>query len=393
MELEVFSDPVWGIGQRDGVDHNDLPMLATYDEEIVKPALLIADRVILRTWRLDLARGESIAAAGLRLGVPLGASIRAVVERNSQRELEYIGIDRPLFDDLSQLVQRFSMKAGGIALDPTFFESDAVGEFVRLKFEIHRRQYSALRSPALESLEVADLLSSEAWDAREESSWIGAQQNYWHTSFDYGWDHMQDALDNSDRALLIDNGIGERLVTADSSVDYPSARVLSNATDLLRIIDGLSAASIDEIVDIRSDLTAHLAPFRGFILSHASSVDIDPNLPFGERKRQLAIKWESEVAPAVDELRYKVESSRFMSGLARTTATGPEAAIGLGLGLATALASGSIGVTALAGLGVAALPTLIKATSSTLSARRESRQSGAYFLYAAERRIRNLRKT
>src|SRR4051812_15411579 len=59
FEIEVFSNPVNAlVGEGGLLRHSDLSKAAAYDEELVKPALLLADRITLRSHRIDLVLNE-----------------------------------------------------------------------------------------------------------------------------------------------------------------------------------------------------------------------------------------------------------------------------------------------------------------------------------------------
>jgi len=393
MDLEVFSDPIWGLGGKAGITSADLDAAARYDEALVKPALLIADSVTLRTWREDMRRAEIIDANIVQLSIPFAAQVRGVVARHSAREMSFLGVSEDLRLKLKRALDMYDGEDHNAGLDERFLREEAAVEFARLVYGVHRSQYESLASPGLDSLSAAGVLRVDPWDDRELRSWVQAAWDQDNTSFDYGWQKMVDALDNGAAALLLDHGIGERLASTDRRIDYPSVQTLSNAVELLQMLDGLADAALDEILDIRKELAPYLGPFRGFLLSHASGMDLDPAAPLAERRRQAGITWEANVAPAVRELKAKVSSSKFLANLAHVAADGSEVAIGIGLGLATTLTSGVIGFTALAGLGTAALPTVVKATARTLGARKAVRTDSAYFIYDVERRLRRSRRS
>lgn len=91
-----------------------------------------------------------------------------------------------------------------------------------------------------------------------------------------------------------------------------STLTLQNATTLMQMIDGLSYAKLHEVVDIRTDLKEHLQPFRSFILQQAQSMNIPADVPLSKRHRQAALKWESDVSPAIEDLRTRINSDGFM---------------------------------------------------------------------------------
>lgn len=389
MQITIFSDPVYGLGKLPGLLMKDAGDAAAYDQDMVKPALLLGDRVSLRTWRLDLMTSEENGGRIAQFIVPLIGTIRGVLLRNSAAELAYYGIDDSLRRDL-RLVFDLYDNGNGLPSDDRLLDSKAVQTFAELKFEVHRRNFEALREPRFRPLIESGVLEELSWDPRPKAGRsIPTATLEFEDAFTVGWESMLETLDGDDSGsgVMIDTGIGERLPNTGSRFDYRSTQVLNNATDLMRLIDGLSTASLDEVIDLRTELSPYLQPFRQFIFKYANDMDIDPDLPPAERQRQITLMWDTEVAPAIDTLKAEVQTARFHRNLFRVAAEGPETAIGIGLGLVTAATSGALGVTALAGFGVAALPTIMKAAATTIRGRANARKQGAYFVYEAQKRL------
>jgi hypothetical protein len=390
VDLEVFSDPLWGVGREDGVPFDRLDTLATYDAEIIKPSILLADRVTLRTWRVDMQVGERLQAAAMRLGAPMVGKIWGVVYGGHQGAVDRLGISTDLLRDLKHQFEMYDDKP--LPRDE-FFESDAVAEFVRIWLAFHRGQIEALSGTELGPLVEQGVLVEKPWDDRAdpmsypEAAWTHANQ-----SFDYGWLSMLKELQNGSSALLLDHGIDHRLRESDLEVVQPSAITLANATDLMRMIDGLSQATIDEVIDVRAAVADHMKPFRSFILQQARGMNTSPDMPIEERRRQVALTWEADVSPAIEDLRAQIATDGFMRQMIKVASHGPEAVIGVGLGVVTAVAAGGLGVTALAGLGVAALPTIIKAAAASHEAKEGSRAAGAYLIVDVEQRLKDVHK-
>lgn len=385
MRLEVFSNPVWGVSQARPISGDDLANFVMYDEAIVKPALLIADEVVLRTWRLDVQGGVALQAAAVGLAVPLQHIIEAFVDRHSSEERDLLGIDPDLYRDIRESVERFGRRKD--LADKQFFASEAIIQFAKLKSAFHRQQYDALSASHFKPLIERGVLIESAWDDRPKRSFVEADFEFRENALTYGWLQMVNALETGESAVLLDQGIQERLSDTGLRDAYRSTTILENAANLMRIIDGLSTAPLDEVADLRLELSDFIAPFRSFILYHASGMDLSPDASLGEKRRVAELKWNTEVSPAIRELEGKVRSSSFVKNAVDVVSEGPEAAIGVGLGLTTALASGAIHVTALAGLGVAALPTIIKAAATTAKSKSAARRDAAYFVWRAERQL------
>lgn len=389
MELEVFSDPQWGVLEGAPVPHDRLSDLASYDEQMVKPALLLADRVTLRSWRLDLQNGVRINAAASQLGAPLMGNIKWFAYGDSEEARQVLGIDDRLLGSLRRTVDVFNTDPIGYLGDSEFLTSEPIEAFVDLFTAFHRQQYDALSGERLSALVERGLLAQRPWDDRRlgRLSYPDHVREHEEEAFSYGWQQMGDALSEGHAGIVLDRGVDALLHDSGSQAVQASSITLENATNLLSIVGGLSRASLDEVVDIREELREYLDPFRSFLLSHARGVHVTADMPLAERRRQAELTWQADVAPAIAELRGMVESEGFARNAVRVAAQGPESIIGVGLGLTTAMASGAIGVTALAGLGVAALPTIIKAAASSLQARKANRRNGAYFVLEVERRL------
>lgn len=385
MELQVFSDPLWGVGREEGVPYDELESLTRYDEEILKPSLLLADRVTLRTWRLDMQTGQRIEAAAVRLGVPLAANIRLLVYGQHEGARERLGISRELLADLRLVLDLYDHSP---LPSRQFFESKAVAEFVRLWVASHRSQFDALAGRQFEALVDEGVLVEKPWDDRSEPmNFPQARWTHRYQSFDYGWEQMLGELQSGSSAMLLDRGIDGRMKQSHLEIVQPSTITLSNATELMQMIDGLSQATLDEVIDVRRAVADHIQPFRSFIFQQARGMDSSPDTSVEERQRQAALTWETDVSPAVEDLRGKIETDAYLRQMIHAAAHGPEGAIGVGLGIVTALATGGLGVTALAGLGVAALPTIIKAAAASHEAKKNSRSNGAYLIVEVERRL------
>lgn len=392
MDLEVFSDPLSALAGDSGLPWDQLQKLTTYDEELIKPALLLADRVTLRTWRLDMQIGERVQLASSRLAVPLVRNIRELVYGGHKGAADRLGISDALIRDLRLVLDVYAAEPAELP-DRRFFESDAVEQFVAAWQDHYARQFAALRSAELSRFVDDEVVTERGWDDRDllGMGFAGARHVYNEQSFAYGWSHLVDDLAYRSAAVVLDPVIeGKLAALGQPHTPVPQSetlQVLQHASGLMRMVDGLSSASLDEIRDIRTDLSPHLAPFRSFILRQARDVTVDPDAPLIERQRQLVVKWEADVAPAIADLKYKIEQDRFTNKLVSVAGSSPEAAIGVGLGLVAGVATG-VGVLALAGLGVGALPTIIKAAAASRQGKQDHQRNGAYLVVEVEKRFK-----
>ena len=168
-----------------------------------------------------------------------------------------------------------------------------------------------------------------------------------------------------------------------------SAQVLQHASELLRCIDGLSEAPLDEVSDLRKELKQYLTPFRGFVLEQAKGSQTTADAPVAEQRRAAVLNWETNVAPAIQELRATIGRSRYLSQLMQVVGNGPDAAVGIGMGIVGMVAASSVGFTALAGLGMAAAPSLAKAAAARSAAKQDIASSPVLFVVEAEKRLKD----
>ncbi|WP_193661868.1 hypothetical protein [Nocardioides kribbensis] len=365
--------------------------VARYDEEVVKPALLLADHIRLRTWRVDLLSNEAVESWKSRLPVPLAATVHGVLVRNSPAELELYGIDDRLHRELRLVVDMYGSRTG--FPEERLLNSEAISQFANNKLTYHRQNARSLESKALQALQEQGIVEELPWDprGREGRSIPEASFEFRTNAADAGWIDLVETLQgNGDSgSVMLDAGIGERVSGSHGMISDPrSANVLRNASDLMAMIDGLSDATLDEVVDLRADLAEHMTPFRRFIMRKGADIPADSSMPLAERRRLVSLAWENEVAPSIDELKNRIDSRPFRRNLGRTLAEGPDAAIGIGVGIAAAAAAGTVGVTALAGFGVAALPTIVKAAAATFKDRADANEHEAFFVYEAHKRLR-----
>ena len=398
MRIQVISDPIEAIGKDsyDQVEHwSDA---ARYDEEIIKPALLLADEVFLRSWRLDVIETFRTEGTAFLNPVPLVSRIVGAIRRNDPGELTYLRIKESEVHHL-----RARAKALGLLDGPRDSPSDYEGIqdlfLDPLMFEISKRNLEGLermmdefKSDPLETLTRQGIITQTAWDERP---WMNLPESQYRRVLDpngpdgsatYGMARIRAALSASEAQLLLDPQLVNSIANADHSITS-DILILRNANELLHLVDELSTATLDELIDVRKELSPYLASFRSFILGHSRNFDLDPETSPEQLNRAATLYWDTYVEPELRELLQGKKSQSLRRNVVRVVTNGPDAAIGVGLGLAAALGSGAMGVSALAGSAVGALPVLIRAVGATLEAHSAQRTSGAYFLFEAKKRL------
>jgi hypothetical protein len=114
------------------------------------------------------------------------------------------------------------------------------------------------------------------------------------------------------------------------------SKQVTAAADFLGRLPNFSAATLDEILDIRTDLSAPLVRFRAAMVTVTAEIDasaIDPDFP-----GQVNDAWVETVAPAVAELKEMVGENRYLRELCNTASDKASALV------AGAAAGGLVGV-------------------------------------------------
>ena len=143
-------------------------------------------------------------------------------------------------------------------------------------------------------------------------------------------------------------------------------------------------ASTSEILDIRTELSPALGAFRAGVSGLTKNIDVAAEDPkFGE---EIEDAWNTEVAPALDEIEATIKDNSSMSDLLKKMITDPTGAATAGAG---AILPGSLGIAAgpmqafiaaasvVTGTTIAAVKSLIKESDAIA----EAKKAQFYFLY------------
>ncbi|ANP73035.1 hypothetical protein [Cryobacterium arcticum] len=389
FEITVFSNPVTAlVGEGGFLPVEELHKTAEYDEEFVKPALLLADKVTLRSHRVDLLSNEVRDHNTLGWPVPLLARAIGLSTRRDSDELTRLKIAE---SDLLTNAEIASIEA---ALDPESGEyarviPDSIKrvESIRVALAAHYRLHGdMLTSEPLRALD--GLLEELPWDPTPKSqpqklADISAGNDM---EFNRAFFTIVDDVVNSRTSVMMDDtvfGGVKRLTGEPAGLD--SATVVRGAVELMRMVDGLSAMRLDEIPGVRSDLAPYLGPFRAFMLEVSESVGQD-DASDAERSRQLLLAWERQVAPAVDELEAVLRSASFKRNAIDVFATRAEVLQTVGFALGIAAGAGLVGISSLTA-GAALAPPMLEALVASVRAKQAARTNRAYFVHAMAARL------
>lgn len=188
---------------------------------------------------------------------------------------------------------------------------------------------------------------------------------------------------------LARSGIEGGLFVPGSSAGKRTAQA-GSATGFLERLPTFPAATMDEVLDIRSELRSPLTHFRAEVVK--LSADMAQTALERDFAAEVDAQWHGTVAPALQEIREAVEQNTYLRRL-RDEVTGSrrvvEGATGLGGGGVLGVMMGSTSATAFAvaaasmGLGAA-----LQAQETKRATDAETRSSGFWFLHEVDQRLR-----
>lgn len=165
--VEVVSSPGTALFPNTPVWRADMAALSEYDETLIKPMILFADRVSLLTDREDMI--DMAVAQGYKLqGMPLQRFIQfmAFSARNDSEEIRDLGL---LLSQIAppQVAKDFlAHMPNRELLDKVWPEYESrAAEFGHAVFEVWRDIHAGLTSPNLQALERAGILEVHGWSS------------------------------------------------------------------------------------------------------------------------------------------------------------------------------------------------------------------------------------
>lgn len=152
------------------------------------------------------------------------------------------------------------------------------------------------------------------------------------------------------------------------------------AAEVLGKLPTFEAAGVDEILDVRKELSGELAGFRGAMSEFASKIRAEPwNENFGLEAEEAFVR---EVEPRVEEIRQAVEANNSLASLARKTGNPYAMATGLSVLLAGLPVLPAVAAVAL-GVGIASGATIYSAHKEWAEEQTGIRTNQMYFYYRA----------
>jgi len=418
FEIEVFSNPVSAlVGEGSLLKFDKFPRAAAYDELLVKPALLLADKVVLRSHRLDLILNEKRDFNSMRMHAPLYASFLSASKQRDARLVRRLGLlqrdllteaeidkyeqqtrldsekvsqQQPVFRSTNReafLAEKEEIRAGR-SLDNEIWEEfwDRAGAYRTALQEMFHARGQSLESVSLTALSTSDIFDQGPWDRMPKSRprEVLDHMKGPNAEFERAYWAMVEEVSTSNKSVMLDSEVRESLASFGPQIGgVDSAAAVGGAVDLMRMVEGIRDLPIDEIIEVRAELAEYLRPFRSFMLEVSSDANLGEANDV-ERTRLLKIAWETNVEPAIADMRAHVESASFRRNALDLFANSSETIRTVGLAVGLAAASGFMGFSTLTVAGAAA-PPLLKAFVGSVRAKQDVKRNRAYFIHAISR--------
>ncbi|MER3387941.1 MAG: hypothetical protein RIC81_06920 [Microcella pacifica] len=390
FEMDVVSDPIGNISVDGWVSNDKYKAITEFDESLIKPALLLADCATLYTMRVDFSRStDAEAFANSNMPMRFLHSFAAVCEAD-EPTLQLLGLNRSTLPSRSEL----ALFGRDKELDEEWWE--AVSNFEKKYKEqildyrsgfhkILRARHFDLESEGLSLAESKGVLKVLPWNANEVSpfhlSWDTVKRDY----FESAVSQMADRLVVGTSPISIEPAARASITPSPPTSNLGSETTMQVSTVLANQVPGLALMTVSEILDLRSDNQAYLAPFRSAIFDVAQGVAGAEGASLQEVEKLAKIAWEREVAPALRELEFQLERAGFGKKLLSTVLEDKGAAVAATASLALGFGTVVAGLAALVPAAMAATYPVAKALAETGNERRLSKQNRMYFLYQASK--------
>ena len=310
LDIAVVTNPVRVLGEDIAWVDDPAPYIAV-DVNTVKPALLFADRVHLRTYMSDLrVWNHRFVSRSVVMPLQMAFMTLNIARWSPESQKRYmIDPDRLPDSTAAGLWHRqyaTALRDGGI--DALW---DRVDEFERQwpdanaemdQVAEHAMAWSnRCRFDALEDAVDANVLTISGWsdDIHEDD-----EQEFMDRT---GWD-LLDRIASSDELLFTGSGARRTLgVTLGAEKSD-----LSVTGELLGHLPGFERATIAEILDVRSELKPPLIQFRSAMVQLRREV---ASLPEAESNRYVRDHFHRTVAPALSDIEDRILSNRYLAQL------------------------------------------------------------------------------
>jgi hypothetical protein len=309
FEIDVVSEPSANFAMGGMIRNEDIASVTKYDEGLIKPALLVADKVRLITLREDIA-AFVVADAWENSGMPL-RYIRAFAHMCLQRDkADYGRLGLRESDLASQDDARALMDARSGQLEA--FENKYENQILKYQqafAAILRQRRDDLTSVGMAKAQQQGVLHAVPWYDEEmtyqERAWVGYDE-YIPSAVE---GLVRRLTSGSGTPVLLEPGAQQALASPEGVEEripqivqkFDASAVI--ATALAARLPGLDGMNVGEVLDLRADLADYLVPFRAQMMELAEAIAGADGIAPREMAREIAYRWQRDINPALQELK------------------------------------------------------------------------------------------
>jgi hypothetical protein len=379
-------------------DYGDYAAFVDYDIQLVKPALLFADHVSLRTFRATMQ--EMIYSIGMSLHtMPMRRLffLMHVVARADPRELKVLGLrpeELPSVEEVEVTLQAAPKDLNGFWKK---YESlvERTADAARV---VWAQRFRDLEDGKLGRAAEAGLLTIEGWLPALPRDFSAVAAADIDEMYEESMDQFVEQLNNAERQPLLDAG------AAWVANNWPHPRndhsrrrhrkpkdwhaaTLVSANAIIRL-PGLDRLPLIEVLDLRDDLREYLPSFRSEMVRLGEDIANDENITAVDIAAEVDRRWHKEIAPVLADIRQKIASAAYPRQLLSAVTSEKDALGAIGGALVLAAGSVAAGASMLVPAAAAATYPFAKALNQRISTLEEVRKNRMFFLYALEKGIR-----
>lgn len=372
--------------------------LRTYDENLVKPLVLFADRITLRSERIDmLSLIQSVAFRTSRMPMRRIWQYMAASSARDERLLAQLGLPSSNLAQPEDVNALMALEASNEGDHTARMEalhrferkySPQIEEFSQATLDLLEKRRDQLTSPGLETLVELGILDVTGWSAGQNDAWSLA----WQPELDFLLDNIDDVenyLRGSEGAVMLEPGssfflgVGPVNTTAPRTMDLPAHL----AASFISRLPGLKSADLGELIEVRDDLKDYLTPFRASMATMAKDVAD----AVGERPEalisEIEVRWARDVAPVLQELAVKAKRGSYPRELLNVVTEDKGALASTAASIVLAAGSAAAGLATLIPAAAAASYPFAKALKEMVEEREMREDNQLFFLYSAQQRL------
>jgi len=407
FEIAAISHPMSALDLPARISVPEGQLLARYDEAMLKPALLIADKVDLLSIRIDYTntlKGSLFRLRNMHMRTLQG--FWGLCHNPDSPEIAALGLSPSgLLNDeeLVGLTRETLLNDLLSILDGKSVDNANQDRFLRKYLDYLARasefEYDHYRAAADTDLKIAEergLLSIRPWGLQVHPLYLdmpGAAEELYSSAFD----QLSEKIAELDQSPLIDPTARIDLSQQLSHLrdqPRPGGSYGLVATKVAAHIPNLDELSIEEVLDLRDSLSDYLTGFRAEMAALSDDITSDADGAQADLAREIELRWVREIDPMLTEIRAQMAASGVFRQAINTITTDKGAITTAASSVVLATSSVAAGIAALLPAAATAAYPLIKAMRSAMEGREEARRNRLFFLYSAGEAVkRRARRT